>query len=118
MTTTQPRIAGNGCSRSPSLRMLAVVLAGFGLLLSVTPALAQNNCIDDVTGRVNGCTANDVRIGSAMVTDNPVPICTPDAQILIHVRWKLVPGPDRYDIGLFVAKDGGDRKSTRLNSSH
>src|SRR5436309_2613436 len=118
MTTTQPRNAGNGCSRSLSLRMLAIVLAGFGLLLSVTNDLAQNNCIDDVTGRINDCTANDVRIDSAMAADDPVPICTPDAQIMIHVRWKLVPGPDRYDIGLFVAKDGGTARTGLCNHDY
>src|SRR2546426_3639531 len=111
MTTTQSTIARSGCSRNLPLRMLAVVLAAFGLLLSFTPALAQNNCIDDVTGRVNNCTANDIRVGFGIVTDNPVPICTPNAQIMIHVRWRLTSGPDRYDVGLFVAKDGGTARS-------
>src|SRR5262249_29356680 len=77
---------------------------------------AQNNCVDDITGRVNQCTANDVRIASATLTDNPLPICAPGQTIVVNVRWELVAGAsERYDIGLYVAKDGGAARTGQCN---
>lgn len=89
-----------------ALLLLALVL----LFPAARPAAAQGGtCIDDVTGRTNTCTASDVRIGTFYNIQNLS--CSPGDTVTLFLRAELVAGAkDRYDIGLFVATDGGNAR--------
>ena len=88
--------------RSPLLLVVFVLLAG-------VPAARGQTCIDDVTGRSNNCTANDVQVSQIDVL-GVVDGCTSSADTTtLHLRARLIATADqRYDIGMFFALDGGD----------
>ena len=74
---------------------------------------ANNTSIGDAIP-TPACTANDVRISSVhsyQVFDNGCPARTTRSRHRSRSPCKQV-GSDRYDIGIFVATDGGDVKGT------
>lgn len=90
-------------------RMGIATAATVATVLLCASVASGQTCIDDVTGRNNNCTANDVSLtvlNAVSVADG----CTSavdTAQLFFQTR--LEPGsPDRYDIGIFIALDGGD----------
>ena len=84
---------------------LAVLFAG-----AETPLAQSGTCIDDVTGVTNVCTANDVRI--AILYNETAVTCFPGELVTLHLRAELVANAnERYDIGIFVADDGGDART-------
>jgi hypothetical protein len=99
----------NLLKRSPLLLLPVALLAVVATLSpNLKVAVAQpGTCVDDVTGRSNVCTANDVRIASV---NNVVSLaCIPGELVSLELRAEFVANAnERYDIGLFVAEDGGD----------
>ena len=54
------------------------------------------------------CTANDVRVARYIIVSGPT-MCVPGDDITVTLQADLVAGAsERYDIGLFVALDGGN----------
>ncbi len=96
-------------------RMLATPVISLALLivlsLGVVPAIAQEDtCIDDVTGRTNNCTASDVRLGTFYNIESIT--CNPGDPVTLYLRAEALAGAkERYDIGMFVATDGGDART-------
>ncbi|MDH3592622.1 MAG: hypothetical protein OER88_12125, partial [Planctomycetota bacterium] len=75
-----------------------------------SPAAAQT-CIDDVTGVSNVCTANDVQLSNLEVL-NPPALCTIGEPISIDLVGEFIStAAERFDIGVFIALDGGDARS-------
>ena len=95
--------------RMPWLLIPVALLAVMATQLpSPDVAVAQpGTCVDDVTGVSNLCTANDVRIASV---ENVVSItCVPGEPVNLELRAEFVANAsERYDIGLFIAEDGGN----------
>jgi hypothetical protein len=85
-----------------------------GLLLLLTaalasqPAIAQEpGCIDDLTDRENVCAANDIEI-STLYSAQPGS-CFPGDMVTLNLIARLVATSlERYDIGIFLALDGGN----------
>jgi len=94
--------------RLATLASIAIVVA---LLASPQTGLAQGGtCIDDVTGRTNNCTANDVQISELRNSEDVS--CEAGSNVELNLRARLVTSSDgRYDIGTFVALDGGDART-------
>ena len=87
---------------------LLFVVAGLAL---PGRAVAQLNCVNDLTGSTNQCTANDVSITSLQVGPGGViDGCTSTLDTAtVYLRATVVAAsPTRYDIGLFMALDGGN----------
>lgn len=93
------------------------VALGLVLLLPITLSLrlpataaASGTCIDDVTGTTNNCTANDVVISELVNRDSIS--CTAGDMVTVYLRADLLAGAsERYDIGMFVATDGGEART-------
>jgi hypothetical protein len=91
---------------APLLLLAALALPG--------RADAAGSCVDDVTGRANTCTANDVQITDFEIVQNGLlDVCTgPGDTATLLVDATLIAGAsERYDIGIFVATDGGDARA-------
>src|SRR5512134_3652930 len=83
------------------------------LLVSAASSFAQT-CVDDLTGVVNNCTANDVTIATLQVRPGGVidPCSFVGDTAIVNVQATLVAGAaERYDIGIFIAEDGGDART-------
>ena len=90
-----------------SLWKLLGLLALLAILSIPQAALAQGGtCIDDLTGRDNPCAANDVGL---TLLQNDIPTsCKPGELVTLHLTSKLIAtANERYDIGVFLALDGG-----------
>src|SRR5262249_23967924 len=96
----------------------AVVLLGWGLIASATPALAQsfgNACLQKATGLNNpSCTANDVRISHMEVVTGPS-TCDPSntTPFAVTLKATIESGPDRYDIGIWLNTAGGSAREAQ-----
>ncbi|HNS50522.1 MAG TPA: hypothetical protein PKO09_05000 [Anaerolineae bacterium] len=93
------------------IALLVAVTLVIALLVSPPTGLAQGGtCIDDVTGRTNTCTANDVRISELRNSENVS--CEAGSDVELNLRARLVAtANERYDLGTFVALDGGDART-------
>jgi hypothetical protein len=91
-----------------SMARLLALLALMASMLAPQPALAQDGtCLDDVTAIHSVCEAGDVQIST--VTNDEATTCMPGELVTLHLTVRLVAqAKQRYDIGLFVALDGGD----------
>lgn len=70
-------------------------------------APAAKNCMADVYGDTLNCTANDVRVAQYTLVEGPAE-CLPGSTIRVKLQAELIAGAqNRYDVGLFVAQDGG-----------
>jgi hypothetical protein len=94
-------------------RSRPAVIAGFliaCLLAAGSPAAAQN-CLEDRVGaslRPLNCTANDVRGASLLVVEGPG-ACVAGEPIDVTLKVGVIArAVERYDIGLFIALDGGN----------
>lgn len=85
------------------LGLLALLAAG----LAAQPAIAQESgCIDDLTYRTNVCAANDVEIST--LYSIRAGSCFPGDTVTLDLIARLLATSDvRYDIGIFLALDGG-----------
>lgn len=86
----------------------SIFLAIFMALLGASNISAQT-CLDDVSNfnKLN-CTANDVVVAEYTVT-NGITTCIPGTTIEINADARLVAQASlRYDVGFFVAEDGGN----------
>ncbi len=98
-------------------RKIAVIVFCVGAALMVllaTPGVAAaQTCVDDLTGVRNNCTANDVSFGQIDVLDAVTPTCAYEGQtITVTLRTRLTANAsERYDIGLFIAQDGGNART-------
>ena len=83
----------------------------FGLIIALCviagPAMAvELQTVDCPTG-LNSCTANEVQttqVGNAVILENK---CAVDGTIHLAITANFDANADRYDLGMFVAKDGG-----------
>ncbi|RZN40097.1 MAG: DUF11 domain-containing protein, partial [Methanosarcinales archaeon] len=79
------------------------------MLSMLAPGALADNCMDDVSpldGLV--CTANDVRVAQYNVIEGPTSIIAGE-YMDVTLQAELIAGAsERYDIGFFVALDGGD----------
>ena len=87
-----------------------ILLGSVMLLVAVPtsqPAAAQEgSCIDDVTGVINVCAADDVWLSYLRNSENLT--CIPGEPVTLNLEaWMLATSLERYDIGLFLALDGG-----------
>ncbi len=98
----------------------AILIFGIALVLSAAPLEAGllSSCLIDVAG-VSGCTAGDMGINNIVVTVvkdgciNPSDTATVNIQLQINAA-----NPTRYDVGLFLAMDGGDAIATGGSCFH
>jgi hypothetical protein len=76
-------------------------------MLASQPAVAQQgSCIDDVTGRTNVCSEGDVWLSRVRNAEDIA--CTPGEPVTLNLEaWLLATSLERYDIGIFLALDGG-----------
>ncbi|HJQ85191.1 MAG TPA: hypothetical protein VKA21_13995 [Candidatus Binatia bacterium] len=84
-------------------------------LALVVPAVAPaQTCVDDVTGRNNSCSSNDVRLTNLAVRPGGIHdgCAFPGDMATVDLQAELISGAQlRYDVGVFVALDGGDAKT-------
>src|SRR5678815_2872071 len=96
------------------LRRIAVVmLLATSIGATATRANAQS-CVDDVTGETNNCKSEDVSITSIVVKSGGlIDGCTStaDTATVDLVVTVTASEPTRYDIGLYIALDGGDART-------
>lgn len=108
-----------------ALAMVAILVALFGV---ADTALAQTGEIGQVcleTGQPGAvCTANDVRLEELRVavlvngcSEVPTDTMTAVFEALVQSR-STGPSPNRYDIGFFIALDGGDAKDPAGDCFH
>ncbi|TFH41409.1 MAG: hypothetical protein E4G94_07990, partial [ANME-2 cluster archaeon] len=91
----------------PFLTILSLLIV---LLMIVQGAVALT-CIDDVTGVNNVCTANDVGLGTFYRVGGPTD-CLSGETIQVQLQAEMIStAADRYDIGLFIAEDGGNART-------
>jgi hypothetical protein len=92
------------------LGAVTIIVVALAAAPRVGAALNGGTCIDDVTGRTNNCTANDVRIGELRNIEDVT--CEAGTLVEVSLRARLVAGSQgRYDIGTFVALDGGNART-------
>ena len=66
----------------------------------------SGNCVDDLTGTLNNCTANDVNL--ALVINDKEVACELGQSVKLSLTGLLqATSSERYDIGTFIATDGG-----------
>jgi Peptidase family C25 len=86
----------------------SAILLGLALLSCGNDSATAQTCVDDVTGVSNVCTANDVSLTSVIVT-NVVDGCVSASDTAtVDLQATLQSGTTRYDIGIFLARDGGN----------
>ena len=92
---------------SASLQALLLLLA---MLVSGTAqAFPTNMCAADRFGSDLGCTANDVSISSISVAPGSVTSCVGGQPITVDLDVTINTGkPDRWDVGVFMSRDGKD----------
>ncbi len=91
-------------------RILGLGLVAFAL--AAPEAALGQTCVDDVTNRQNVCTANDVTIARLNVLQEIDSCTSVNDTATVVLQAELVAGSfERYDIGLFVAEDGGDSRT-------
>jgi hypothetical protein len=98
-----------------ALFLLAVLVLPVALAACSPPSVPfitaqEGTCIDDVTGRINNCTASDVHLGTFHNIEDIE--CVSGEMVEVFLRADLVAGSkERFDIGMFVAEDGGDART-------
>ncbi len=94
-----------------SLWMLLGLLAHLAAVPASQIAGAQTGtCIDDVTGRANVCSAGDVQL--SLLVNDEAKTCVLGEPVTLHLMASLrATSAERYDIGMFLALDGGDAAS-------
>ncbi len=102
---------GDGMKRHMLRTSLWTLLALLALLATVPasqPAGAQGGtCIDDLTGRTNVCSANDVQL--SYLLNEQQTSCMSGEPVTLNLTARLIgTSAERYDIGMFLALDGGD----------
>ncbi len=100
--------------RHPWLLLVVPALLSLTFAASAVAPEAQDaitpppNCMQDLSGKKLQCTANDVRVRQFTLVEGPGE-CQIGEPIRVRLQAQLESGAnERYDIGLFVAQDGGD----------
>ena len=102
-------------SRKALLSSVALTALLISLFVAAVPSMAQGGisgpyCVQDYTPGAN-CTANDVRLEELVIIDLINGCTQPPLGQMTAVFEALVSAagsPDRYDIGFYIALDGGD----------
>ncbi len=97
---------------TPFAKPFLVVTACLTALVGSVAVGRAQTCVDDLTGRLDVCTANDVQFSQIDVL-SIIDGCTSTADTAtVLLRARLIAGAaQRYDIGMFFATDGGNAKS-------
>jgi len=91
-------------------QLFAPILVVFAWALAFAQPAQAQTCIDDVTDRTNNCTANDVVI-SLVLNDTDV-VCELGSTVDLSLTALLEANAnERWDIGMFIALDGGDART-------
>ena len=86
--------------------LLALLVFLVGVLIPQPLVAQEGNCIDDVTGIKNACAADDVWLSYLRNAEGLT--CMPGESVTLNLEaWLLATSLERYDIGLFLALDGG-----------
>jgi len=109
----------------PGGSLRAPALVGFILLLGLLVTLPQQiyaqgtpgdiaTCVGDAYGANVNCTANDVQLSLLIVEDAESVVCEYneaelrfEAEVQMKAQLRAT-AAERYDIGIFIAEDGGD----------
>jgi hypothetical protein len=93
------------------LRLPAVTAFLAGVAVAGAHPAAAQTCMEDKVDaelRPLNCTANDVQLAGFLVVDGPG-ACVAGEPIEVTLKAALAAGAaERYDIGLFIALDGGE----------
>lgn len=90
-----------------NLILLLVILATVSLITPARTASAQT-CMQDLAGFGLTCSASDVKVAIYHLIDGPL-VCVPGEDISVTLQAEMLATSfERYDIGLFVARDGGN----------
>ncbi len=103
--------------RGPLWTLFGLIPLVAGLLASQPAAAQERTCLDDVTGRTNDCVSTDVQIG-VLLNDEDAS-CMPGDPVTLNLTARLLATSlERYDIGLFLALDGGDARTGACRQSY
>lgn len=94
--------------------LCTMAFGALAMLGSMQYAAAQEPCLNDLADFNNAvCTANDVRVSKINVLSGPV-ACNEGTEVTIDSLEAEVLGGSkkRYDIGMYLATDGGDAKTS------
>lgn len=100
------------------LRILRHILPWLSAFIAASAAHAfpTDMCAADRFGDDLGCNANDVSISSIAVAPGSPSSCVGGTQITVDLDVTINTGtPDRWDIGVFLSKDGGDGQVLAAN---
>lgn len=98
--------------KNTTRNLLKLSLCSAALLFQSGITIAQDICLNDVNQFNNAvCTAKDVKIAEINVVEGPG-ICAEGSTVVIPELEAVLQGTakERYDIGIFIASDGGDAK--------
>lgn len=100
--------------RSPWLKRLVMLPAMLAAMSA--HAFPTDMCPADRFGSDLGCTANDVAISSISVAPGSPTSCVGGTSITVDLDVTINTGtPDRWDVGIFLATDGGDPQVMAAN---
>jgi hypothetical protein len=121
------------CSNSLAKKGIQILYLGLifaGLLIGSQTIYAQQNqtlvenCIDDISGP-NNCTANDTNLGLLIIADPDNVECKPVAgspgeyEAVVFMQAQLnSTAAQRYDLGIFIAEDGGDARTGNCHRNY
>ncbi|MCW5844926.1 MAG: carboxypeptidase regulatory-like domain-containing protein [Caldilinea sp.] len=114
MNAVQYRQSGGEFGVGRKVVLATIFFAALAVLFVTTSGVASaQTCVDDLTGVRNNCTANDVSFGQIDVLDAVTPTCAFEGQVItVTLRTRVIANAsERYDIGLFIAEDGGDART-------
>ena len=108
------QVCGDGVVEAPEVCDDGGTIAGDGC--GPTCALEANTCIDDVVGKRNNCTADDVKLALLAEILESDGCDFPGDTAQVQIQTKLIAtSAKRWDIGIFIALDG---LAARTGSCH
>lgn len=90
------------------MKKLATILFSFATVGLIAVTAQAQTCLEDQAGGAQNCTANDATGASILVTNIDVPCNGSTAQVDLEVTASAGNAATRYDLGIFVAQDGGN----------
>jgi uncharacterized repeat protein (TIGR01451 family) len=99
----------------PMLRVLVATISAAAVTGSAW-AFGVTQCAAERFGSDLVCTANDVGISNVAVAGGSVPSCTGGQQVTLDLDVTVTTGgPARWDVGIFISRDGKDGQPLPAN---